>query len=97
MDRSLNLLEDRDTEPALGISDSLVNARRKSVQYGFVHVDNPDVIGEDLADSLVYKASPLEINYAVVGTIFDRVAEAQAGLISRDRIAPSPGGIPHYM
>jgi hypothetical protein len=31
----------------------------------------------------------------VVETIFDCVAEAQAGLIRRDRIAPSLGGSPH--
>jgi hypothetical protein len=58
MDRSFNLFEDGDTEPALGIAEFLVNARQKSVHYGFVHVDNPDAIGEDLADSLVDKVFP---------------------------------------
>jgi hypothetical protein len=62
MDRSFNLLEDGDTEPALGIAECLVNARRKSVQYAsrFVHVDNPDVV------------SIIVMRYFVAGTVYEQ-------------------------
>jgi len=81
----------------MGIAECLVNPGRVIVRHGFAYVDDKESISEELADCVVTKVFPLEVEFSLPESNFFKPGEGQVGLLRRDKLAAtSPGGSPQF-
>lgn len=90
-------MEEVENDTLVGIAECMANPGRVVARHSFAYVDDKESISEELADCVVTKAFPLEVEFSLPGSAFVKPGEGQVGLLRRNSLkATSPGGSPQF-